>query len=237
MSRGFFTKVFESPHPAIPERWVAAIHLALEQSLSLIRSEDFELKNAKEDEITYALEQILENRSPNLNLGLDLSFIRSVTRESASANFDESSIGRKPDLVIRLNRELSQNHNRTRDCIFAECKPVDKKHKLKDHYCAVGKSTSGIERFVNGAYASSMLQGMMIAYVRDGFRIETDLAKAFSLKEAQAGLGEPSDFTCVVASDNEYCQGLYSSVHHRNFTWENGSQASPIIIYHSWHES
>lgn len=236
MTQGFFTQTFESPHPDIPERWIAAIHETLVQSLSYIRNRGFDFQNAKEDDITYQLEQILENRQPEVDLRYDLSFIRSVTRESATANSDQSSIGRKPDLVFRLNRELSQSHDRTQDCIFAECKPVDKKHRLKDHYCAVEKSTSGIERFINGAYACSMAQGMMIAYVRDGFQLEKDLEPTFSDEDLRSGLGHPSNFSCSLPGDDNFCQGLYSSEHERSFTWQNGAKASSIKLYHSWHD-
>ena len=235
MAQGFFTQTFESPHPDIPERWIAAIHGSLVQSLSYIRIRGFDFQTAKEDDITYQLEKILENKQPEADLKSDLSFIRSVTRESATANSDQSSIGRKPDLVFRLNRELFQCHDKTQDCIFAECKPVDKKHKLKDHYCAVGKSTSGIERFINGAYASSMRQGMMIAYVRDGFRLEKDLEPMFSDEKIHSGLGNPSNFGCFIMGDNDFSQGLYSSEHERSFIWWDGEKASSIKIYHSWH--
>ena len=133
MSLGFFTRAraqtYRVPHPRLPERWIAAVHLALEQAFSLIRSEGRDLANADEDDITYWLEDVLENRLMcDDSSDFDLSFIRSVTRESATANHDEKSRGRKPDLVFRLQRELCQTHNRVQDSLFAECKPVGRKH-------------------------------------------------------------------------------------------------------------
>jgi len=166
----------------------------------------------------------------------DLGFIRSVTRESATANHDESSIGRKPDLVFRLNRELRQTHNRVQDALFTECKPVDRAHPLRDHYCAVGKKTSGIERFICGAYASAMEQGMMIAYVRDGFRIKRDLGDALSIPKTHIDLGQPTTVSCVIESHSNQCQGLYLTTHQRLFSWPDGKPATPIELYHSWHE-
>lgn len=237
MSPGFFTRIYRVPHPRLNERWIAAVHLALERAFQLIRADGFDLANAGEDDITFKLEKEFMNRLiPDDSSDLDLGFIANVTRESATANHDESSTGRKPDLVFHLNRsELCRSHNRVNDCLYAECKPVGRAHPLNRHYCAVGKKTSGIERFVSGAYASAMEQAIMIAYVRDGFQITPHLAEALATAEARTGLGEPSQLTCVIAS-NSPCQGLYLSTHQRSFPWQDGTMATPIDLYHSWHE-
>ncbi|MCF7790097.1 MAG: hypothetical protein K9N47_28525 [Prosthecobacter sp.] len=237
MSAGFFTGTYHVPHPRLNVRWIGAVHLALVRAFELIRADGFDLTNASEDGITFKLEQTFENRLlPADDEDLDLSFIRSVTRESALANHDESSIGRKPDLVFRLNRrELSHTHDRLQDCLFAECKPVDRQHSLRDHYCAVGKKTSGIERFVCGAYASAMEQALMIAYVRDGVQITHHLAESLAVQKTRAGLGEPSTLLCVIAATDQYCQGLHLTTHQRLYSWSDGRPATPIDIYHSWH--
>lgn len=237
MNSGFFTRTYQVPHPRLNVRWIATVHLALERAFELIRADGFDLATASEDDITFRLEDMFENRlMPDGSDGLDLSFIRSVTRESATANHDESSIGRKPDLVFRLNRELSQTHNRVQDSLFAECKPVGRKHPLHKHYCAVGKKTSGIERFVYGAYASAMEQALMIAYVRDGFQITCHLAKSLVAPKTRVGLGDPSALACVIEANNRHCQGLYRTNHQRHFSWGGGNPATPIDLYHSWHE-
>ncbi len=237
MNSGFFTRTYCVPHPRLDVRWIAAVHLALLRAFELIRADGFDLAGADEDGITFQLENVFENRLMRDDSGgLDLGFIRSVTRESATANHDESSIGRKPDLVFRLKRELSQTHNRVQDSFFAECKPVGRAHPLNEHYCAVGKKTSGIERFVCGAYASAMEQALMIAYVRDGFQITRDLAKTLALPKTQAGLGQPTALSCVIEAASKNCQGLYLTNHQRMFSWPNGRPATPIDIYHSWHD-
>lgn len=236
MSAGFFTRAYRVPHPRLNDRWIPAVHLALEKAFELIWADGFDLTNAGEDDISFKLEQTLENRLlPANDENLDLSFIRSVTRESATANHDESSIGRKPDLVFRLNRrELCQTHDLTQDSLFAEAKPVDRAHPLRDHYCAVEKKTSGIERFVSGAYASAMEQGLMIAYVRDGFQIMRDLAASLVVPKIHIGLGQPSPLSCVIEATT-HCQGLYLTTHQRLFSWSGNRPATPIDIYHSWH--
>ena len=241
MSRGFFTsaraQTYRVPHPRVPERWIAAVHLALVRAFVLIRSDGRDLANADEDDITYWLEDKLENRLMcDDSSDLDLSFIRSVTRESATANHDETSKGRKPDLVFRLQRELCQTHNRVQDSLFSECKPVDVKHPLHAHYCAVGKKTSGIERFVIGAYASAMEQGIMIGYARDKFCITRHLADSLAKPEIRVGLGDSSALSCVIAASSQHCHGLYLSTHKRHFQWVDGRAATPIDLYHSWHD-
>lgn len=236
MSSGFFARAYQVPHPRVSVRWIAAVHLALIKAFEMIRADGFDLRSADEDNITFRLEDMFENRLMRGDSGdLDLSFIRSVTRESATANYDESSLGRKPDLVIRLERELVETHNRVQDCLYAECKPVGRQHPLREHYCAVGRRTAGIERFVCGAYASAMEQGIMIAYVRDEFQITRQLADLLAEPRAQAGLGQPSALSCVIEASDADCQGLYLTTHQRLFSWPSGGPATPIDIYHSWH--
>jgi hypothetical protein len=122
------------------------------------------------------------------------------------------------------------------DSLFAECKPVGREHPLNTHYCAVGKKTSGIERFVCGAYASAMEQALMIAYVRDGFQITRQLADTLEIPKTRAGLGQPTALSCVVEATSKDCQGLYLTTHQRLFSWPDGRPATPIDLYHSWHD-
>jgi hypothetical protein len=237
MNAGFFTRTYRVPHPRLEFRWIAAVHLALVKAFEMIRADNFDLASADEDDITFQLEEMFENRLMRDDSGdLNLGFIRSVTRESATANHDETSIGRKPDLVFRLMRELCQTHNRVQDALYTECKPVGREHPMQKHYCAVGKKTSGIERFVCGAYASAMEQALMIAYVRDGFQITHHLADALAIPKTRTGLGQPTTLSCVVEATSKDCQGLYLTTHQRMFSWACGRKASPIDLFHSWHE-
>lgn len=245
MSLGYFTRSYRVPHPRLDPRWIATVHLALVCAFEMIRSDGFDLASAREDDISFKLEEVLMNR---LLCGseseLDLSFIVNVTRESATANHDQSSLGRKPDFVFHLNRrELCHTHNRVQDCLFAECKPVGRAHPLRDHYCAVEKTnsgkehkTSGMERFIRGGYASAMEQGIMIAYVRDGFQITRHLADALLVPKLRNGLGQPSALACIVETNRIFSQGLYITTHQRLFSWPDGNPATPIDLYHSWHE-
>src|SRR4051794_22553974 len=94
MTSGFFTRAYHAPHPRLEERWIQVIHLGLARVFDLIRADGFNLAAASEDEITYRLEVMFENHlMRDSQSDLDLGFIRSVTRESATANHDGSSIG------------------------------------------------------------------------------------------------------------------------------------------------
>src|SRR5436190_2106394 len=105
MNPGFFTRTYRVPQPRLDVRWIAAVHLALERAFELIRADGFDLASACEDDISFKLEEEFMNRLLHDEGGdLDLGFISGVTRESATANHDQSSIGRKPDLVFHLNR-------------------------------------------------------------------------------------------------------------------------------------
>ena len=99
----------------------------------------------------------------------------------------------------------------------------------------MGKKSSGIERFVCGAYASAMEQALMIAYVRDGFQITRQLADTLAISKTRAGLGQPTALSCVIKATSKECQGLYLTNHQRLFSWPDGRHASPIDLYHSWH--
>ncbi|MFT3991050.1 MAG: hypothetical protein QM680_06525 [Luteolibacter sp.] len=212
--------------------------MAITHAFTLIRAEKFDLASAGENQVTERLEDMLENciRNRGVIEGFDSNFFGKVARGSETVNYCGKKISKKPDLIFNLRREHRTDWDQRQDAIFVECKPVDKKHRLGDHYCAVGKTTSGIERFVIGDYAWAMEQAMMIAYVRDGFQILSHLAESLVAPNTRAALGEPSILTCVVEANNEHCQGLYCTSHQRLFPWADGRPATPIDLYHTWHE-
>jgi hypothetical protein len=150
-------------------------------------------------------------------------------------NYNSTKKSKRPDLCFELRRERSFEFIQEQDALFAECKPVDRKHKLKDHYCAVGKDCTGIERFIIGDYAWAMEQAFMIGYVQDGFRIHPGLAEELADPEKCAGLGEPSQLA-VVGMESGLGIPLYQSVHRRTFQWTHGRPATPIELFHSWHD-
>jgi hypothetical protein len=228
---------YQVPHERVSNRLLLAVHLAVSRAFEIVRADGFSLGSAVENQITEKLEDALENRVRNRGEVecFDSNWFAGVSRGSEVVNYNGEKISKKPDLVFKLRREHRIEWDQRQDAIFAECKPVDVKHKLKDHYCAIRKDCTGIERFIIGDYAWAMQEAFMIAYVRDGFQITRHLANALAIPSTRTGLGRPTPLSCVIEPASKDCQGLYLTTHQRLFSWPNGSSATPIDLYHSWH--
>ena len=236
MKSGFFTRsCYSVPHRRIGERRIMIAHLAITKSFDLIRSEVPSLREVNENEITTILENVLVNRVWNRGVveGLDSMFFGKVCR-TETVNFDGTKLSKRPDLRFDLMRENKIDCDRTQDALFAECKPVDKKHYLKSHYCGVGTNHTGIERFIIGDYAWAMEEALMIAYVRDDFSPLPDLENALQDVARHEKLGAPFNLREIPTETQN--MGLYHSLHQRYFNWiSNGKKATPVDVYHSWH--
>ena len=134
-----------------------------------------------------------------------------------------------PDLVFDLKRD-SLPVLGTHDGLAVECKPVDKKHPAGEHYC-----DKGLRRFVDGDYAWTMQEAMMVAYVRDGRCIAKSLLPAMAGRRPELGIvQEPTPVR--EARPAKRADGLHVSVHARTFSWPDGrGTACDIRIFHSWH--
>ncbi len=238
----FFTRRpaarFSLPHSPLGERWLLVVHAALTAAFLILRERGYDLRNAGENAITNQLEDVLTNDLFNQEVvaGFDRRFFGPVTRGSEAENYNGERVSKKPDLVFHLQRENTM-WDRRQDALFAECKPVDKKHPLNGYYCGVGKDCTGIERFVIGDYAWAMQEALMIGYVRDGLTVRAHLAKALEDEARRSKLGNPTPLVIVdtIASVG-LPVALYQTTHQRTFTWKNGRQASPIALFHSWHD-
>jgi|ERR1035437_3768041 hypothetical protein len=236
----FFTRRpsarFVVPHAQLGERWLFITHAAITAAFFLIRKRGFDLLNAGENAITNELEDVLMNDLLNRGIvdGFDRIFFGSVTRGSEVENYNGEKISKKPDLIFHLQRE-NVFWDRRQDGIFTECKPVDHKHSLSANYCAVGTDRVGVERFVIGDYAWAMHEAMLIGYVRDGFRIYPHLAQSLGDPHRHISLGQPTAPEPI--SGFEGAESLHKTRHFRRFKWkETGQIATPIILYHSWHD-
>lgn len=237
MKPNFFTQCYKVPHDRIGIRKMLVVHLAITRAFELMREEAFVFGSALENDITIKLENVLNNRVLNRGEvdGFDRSFFGKVRRVEI-VNYDGTKKAKKPDLCFDLQRENQVDWDQLQDALFAECKPVDKKHLLKDHYCAVGKDCTGIERFVVGDYAWAMEEGFMIGYVRDGFTIYPHLAEALKEKSKRTYLGDPTSLVDIkAANDSANAATLHKSTHKRLFSWMDGPAATPIDLFHSWH--
>lgn len=223
------------PHDPLGERWLLVVHAAITAAFVIIRKRGFDLADAGENAVTNRLEDVLMNDLLDREVvaGFDRIFFGPVTRGSEVENFNGVKISKKPDLVFHLQRE-NVLWDRRQDAIFAECKPVDRAHSLSANYCAVGTDRVGVERFVIGDYAWAMHEAMMIAYVRDGFCIYPHLVTGLADPLRYESLGSPT-VPLPVCKDGK--EPLHRTTHLRRFTWkENGQPATPIEVYHSWHD-
>lgn len=235
---GFFSQgvSYQLPHPGVDERLILIVHAAVTRAFELLRQHPptgFVLASAKEDDITRQLEFILENRlRPHGEVpGFDSRSFGRVSKAPELTNVDGQHPAKKPDLVFDLKRESFQVLH-THDALFAECKPVDRRHRIPSCYC-----NDGMHRFINGDYAWTMQEAMMIAYVRDNHTIAEHLAPNLASPRLHAALGSPTPPVQVPASgSHERAEALHITTHQRVFLWPGGrGQACAIRIFHSWH--
>lgn len=241
MNRSFFTHpapVYKVPHDSISVRWLLIVHRAVARAFQLMRDEGISLANALEDDITIKLENVLNNQVLNREEieGFNRVFFGKIRRVIV-VNFDGTRKSKKPDLCFELQRESRLDWDQLQDAIFAECKPVDGKHPLKDHYCAVNSDRAGIARFVTGDYAWAMQEAFMIGYIREGMVVDSHLAAALLDETRRGGLGDPTPPELIAPSNSSSSSvALYRTAHQRIFTWRSGQRATPITLYHSWHD-
>jgi len=236
MNDTFFTRPsprFNVPHDRIGVRLVLVVHMAITRAFELIRAEGKPLATALENDITIKLEDVLNNDILGRGEipGFDRKIFSSVRRVEV-VNYDGTKKGKKPDLCFDLQREHRVDWNQIQDALFAECKPIDKKHPLSGHYCAVEKDCTGIERFVIGDYAWAMEEALMIGYARKGFSIDPHLIDALKDPLKKTKLGNPTSPRSISERTKPT---LYWTRHLRTFPWVQGSPATPIVLYHSWH--
>jgi hypothetical protein len=226
------------PHEPLGERWLLVVHAALTAAFVIIRECGFDLRNAQENAITNKLEDVLRNDLLIRGTvdGFDKQFFGPVTRGSEVENYSGKKISKKTDLVFHLRRE-NVLWDQRQDALFAECKPVDKKHPLNANYCAVGTDRTGIERFVIGDYAWAMEEALMVGYVQDGLAVHPHLSMALKDEVRRSKLGTPSPPVSVEPpTDVRVSTVLYQTTHQRAFVWSNGLPATPIALFHSWHD-
>src|SRR5207245_2283146 len=152
-----------------PPRMLRAIEGGIIEAWRLIKSsppKGFNLARAKEDDVTTALYETMTNRVlyPSLLPNFTYDIFR-VSREPKVKSFDGRNLEKMPDLFFHLvdDRRVSFPDQ---DGVFAECKPIDRKHAVGGHYC-----DKGLARFVAGEYAWAMREALMIGYAVAGYAL------------------------------------------------------------------
>ena len=228
MAVGFFTHgiEFTLPHPKIPPRTILLLCKIIKRAWQLLQEEppsNFVLQTADEDTITQVLTEIIENRlRKNGDVdGFDCALFGKVTREPKITNVDKKHPDKMPDIFFDLKRDLLPVLS-DQDGLFVECKPVDRKHPILSCYCQ-----KGLVRFVNGDYAWTMQDALMVGYTKTPYSLKK-LASVLEGDKKSAPLWTTDHF--VVDK-----HAIYRSDHKRGFEWpESRGQACGISVAHLW---
>jgi hypothetical protein len=236
MSLGFFEEPgkISLPHPPIPLALFLIIESALCAAWELVRTKPgrpgFDLKTAKENEITLELQEAVFDRVFNSGIvpGFDRQVFSGVIRDQKLRNYNYTSLDKMPDLTIGLINRPAGIIN-SQDFIFVECKPVDAAHGAGGHYC-----DKGIRRFVVGDYAWTMTNALMIAYTVKPYTISPKLYDALQARATTLPTLSGPD-PCTFSSAGPHSEVVYISEHSRSFIYrETPKAAGPIIIRHLW---
>lgn len=229
---------YRLPHPSIELPVILLIRRVLLRAFALLREEGFRLAVAKEDEITAALRSTIENnlRQSGEVAGFSKHTFDMVVRQGQCANYDGTRLTKTPDLFFKLRDDESEPRSVLSefDGLFIEAKPVDAAHPVATKYC-----DDGLIRFVRGDYAWAMQEALMLAYVRDGRTIATNLIPAMEEPRRKKSLGTihlPKVCSAPGAAACAEAEAVHISRHARNFKWPDGKgPASDISVYHFWH--
>ena len=135
---------------------------------------------------------------------------------------------RKPDIVFSLcgGKRPGVEKGMT-DCIFVECKIIEQGNRNVAAYCK-----KGLNRFVEGAYAPWMPEGMMLAYVRSTQELPDDLQQYLDTADMREVLA--TDGKLRVCSLNRRDPRVQISIHARQWSHKTGGEPGPIEVRHLW---
>jgi len=235
MSLGFFEDrgKITLPHPPIPLAVLLIIESALCAAWDLLRTNPrpgFDLRTAKEDEITLELQEAVFDRvfDKGITPGFDRQLFSAVIREQKLRNYNYSVLDKMPDLTITLVNRPAGIIN-SQDGIFVECKPVDSTHGAGAHYC-----NKGLNRFVVGDYAWAMRIALMVGYTVKPYTISPKLSQALQARATTLQTSSGPD-PCKFSSAGPHHEVVHISEHPRGFVYlETGKPAGPITIRHLW---
>ncbi len=195
---------------------------------------DIDLGTMSEDEVTITLRAVLTNRLRKTGEveGFNRHTFEKVARQHRCVSYDNSSLLKEPDMCFTLCDDSRSDVLDAEDGMITECKPVDNQHGPGTHYC-----DKGIKRFVDGEYAWAMPEALMIGYIRGSRSIVSTLIPALKVEKQKRQL-KTLTLPISVEDDSGDEEPLHESHHQRGFPWrENKGNATPIRIYHSWHQA
>lgn len=229
MTTGFFTQGvdFILPHPQIPLRTIFLICKVIKRAWQLLEEKppiNFIIQSENEDSITQVLvDEIIENRlrkSGEVD-GFNCALFGKVIREPKITNFDKKHPDKMPDIFFDLKRDQLPILS-NQDGLFVECKPVDHTHHIFSCYCK-----KGLIRFIDGDYAWTMQDALMVGYVKN----------PYSFKKFASVLDDKkkNDDMKIIEHYEVDEYSIYRSCHKREFEWpESRGQACPVTVSHLW---
>lgn len=235
---GFFTTGldptdYDLPHPRIDFPVILIIRQALLRAFQILRVNDFPLATAKEDEVTTALANVIENklRMAGGVPGFDRHTFDKVIRHAATTTSDGTRIKKEPDLQFSLKTDDGSRIVSTQFALFVEAKPVDDTHPSGSDYC-----DEGLQRFIDGVYAWAMQDVMMLAYARHGRTIDRHLIPAMKDAPRPTKLATITYPIQIASSADEQAEPLHVSTHARRIPLADGQVLEGSLwVYHSWH--
>jgi hypothetical protein len=226
---GFFLKEVKQsfPYPPFPVAVMLIIEKAIIYAWEKLKEsppDNFNLSNAKEDNITAELQEKLEYLRKTEDVqGFNAKTFETVNRGSDFKNYNGTSIKKQPDLIIKLIGIRDGIFSSLKDGIFIECKPVDKKHSIKSQYCE-----EGIKRFIKGDYAWAMPDAMMLGYIKGNYSI---IPKFYDILNKNKKKYNTKKLPYL----REKTDKIYITKHKRDWNYpETGEPAKDISIRHLW---
>jgi hypothetical protein len=183
---------------------------------------------AGENEITLALQRalllLLEGERVSIPM-FDRSHFRYVERGAEVRSWDGKKIGKKPDLLFRLESSRPVRANHDVYGLFTECKLIEPGKGL-DLYC-----NDGAARFVKGEYAWLMCEAAMVAYVRDSKQKLGKLERYLKRKSREHALVEIGpERACCACGDGH----AFETTHERRGVMAEGTASGSIRLLHVW---
>lgn len=225
---------WDPPHKKLSPRLIWIAEAALRKAWEIATSDkrpNASWRTADEDDLTLDLFEALKDTvwKNRMIPGFNKEIFSTINREPKVRNHNGEHPDKMPDLLIEF-KEIPSNVRPSQCGIFIECKPVDSKHPVGTHYC--GK---GIIRYINGDYAWSMQDAIMLGYAAQGYEIGKKLTphlspnskSTYATKTGLAGFNK--------STRTSPKNPTLHSIHARNFTYLENNQAAPAIeLYHIW---
>ena len=151
--------------------------------------------------------------------------IARISRGKESVNFDATKLELRPDLSIFLT------DTKRRFPLIVECKIIDHANKKGvDLYCS-----KGIARFVDGDYAWTNREAIMLAYVRDDSGVASKLTP--HLAKSATAKRDPLLTSAHPSLRTDIHPTAHFSTHGRAFRYLpdcNGTDPGEITLSHLW---